>query len=53
MSFSRDSSYSIFEALKPPDDSEVTHAVVSTYSLDLVTLLGLVFDLRWKSGRGI
>ena len=45
MSFDQESSYSLFDALKPGADHEVTHAVVATYSLDLVTLLGLVLAL--------
>ena len=45
MSFRQDGSYSLFEALRPADDSDVTHAIVSTYSLDLVALLGLVLTL--------
>src|SRR5258705_3834861 len=49
MSFDQESSYSLFDALKPGADQEVTHAVVATYSLDLVTLLGLVLALGGKA----
>ena len=49
MSFGRDASYSLFDALRPETGSEVTNAVVATYSLDLVALLGLVLALGGKA----
>lgn len=49
MSFDQQNSYSLFDALRPDTDAMVTHAVVATYSLDLVTLVGLVLALGGKA----
>ncbi|MEH2524207.1 MULTISPECIES: phospholipase D family protein [unclassified Bradyrhizobium] len=49
MSFDQESSYSLFDVLKPDVDAVVTNAAVATYSLDLVTLLGLVLALGGKA----
>ena len=45
MSFSPNDRISIFGALRPGPGQLVTRAVVATYSLDLVALLGLVLTL--------
>ena len=45
MTFKRDERISIFGALKPGGDQTVTRAIVTTYSLDLVAMLGLVLSL--------
>ncbi len=45
MSFSPNDRISIFGALRPGSGQSVTRAVVATYSLDLVALLGLVLTL--------
>lgn len=45
MSFSRENRISIFGALKPDAGQNVTRAIIATYSLDLVAMLGLVLSL--------
>jgi hypothetical protein len=49
MSFRRDDRISIIGALRPAAGQVVTRAVVTTYSLDLVALLGLVLTLGGDS----
>ncbi|ACD20775.1 phospholipase D family protein [Paraburkholderia phytofirmans] len=45
MSFSEENRISIFGALKPNAGQNVTRAIITTYSLDLVAMLGLVLSL--------
>lgn len=45
MSFDPDSRISVFGALRPDAGQSVSRAIVATYSLDLVALLGLVLVL--------
>ncbi|MBD9511991.1 phospholipase D family protein [Ensifer sp. ENS10] len=45
MSFERTNQISIYAALSPRSDQVVSRAVVTTYSLDLVAMLGLVLSL--------
>lgn len=45
MSFRREDRLSMFGALRPDDGQTVSRAVVTTYSLDLVAMLGLVLAL--------
>lgn len=45
MSFRKDDCVSIFGALRPGEGQTVSRAVVATYSLDLIAMLGLVLAL--------
>ncbi|MGO8377706.1 phospholipase D family protein [Rhizobium ruizarguesonis] len=45
MSFQKNDRMSIFGALRPDDGQTVSRAVLATYSLDLVAMLGLVLAL--------
>ncbi|RUT80421.1 hypothetical protein EOD23_39595, partial [Mesorhizobium sp. USDA-HM6] len=45
MSFRKDDRVSIFGALRPDEGQTVSRAVVATYSLDLIAMLGLVLAL--------
>lgn len=49
MSFERRDRISVFGALRPREGQSVTRAVVATYSLDLVAMLGLVLALGHES----